>query len=52
MSPVTAFDADAAHLATAVAAGADRFLTGNCEDFPKAITDIDIAYAEDLPPVP
>src|SRR3954452_749337 len=36
--------ADAVHLATAVAAGADRFLTNNRSDFPKSITEIDIAY--------
>jgi predicted nucleic acid-binding protein len=41
--------ADAAHLATAVAAGADRFLTNNQADFPKSISEIDITYPEDLP---
>lgn len=35
-----------------IAAGGDRFLTGNRKDFPKAVTDIDIAYPEDLPSVP
>jgi predicted nucleic acid-binding protein len=40
--------ADAAHLATAVAAGADRFLTNNRKDFPQTITEIDIVYPEDL----
>lgn len=40
--------ADAAHLATAVDAGADRFLTNNRKDFPKTITEIDIVYPEDL----
>ncbi len=41
--------ADAVHLATAVAAGADRFLTNNQSDFPKTITEIEISYPEDLP---
>jgi len=41
--------ADAVHLATAVAAGADRFLTNNRTDFPKSITEIDITYPEELP---
>jgi predicted nucleic acid-binding protein len=40
---------DAAHLATAVAAGADRFLTNNRKDFPRAIAEIDIVYPDDLP---
>lgn len=41
--------ADAAHLATAVAAGADRFLTNNRKDFSPAISEIDIIYPDDLP---
>ncbi|WP_435748348.1 type II toxin-antitoxin system VapC family toxin [Microbacterium sp. PMB16] len=41
--------ADAAHLATAVAAGADRFLTNNRRDFPKTIAEIDIVYPDELP---
>lgn len=41
--------ADAAHLATAVAAGADRFVTNNRNDFPRTITEIDIVYPDDLP---
>lgn len=41
--------ADAAHLATAVGAGADRFLTNNRSDFPKTIAEIDIVYPDDLP---
>lgn len=41
--------ADAAHLATAITAGADRFLTNNRRDFPKSITEIEISYPEDLP---
>lgn len=43
--------ADAAHLAAAVAAGADRFLTNNRKDFPSTITEIDVVYPEDLPPM-
>lgn len=42
--------ADAAHLATAVAAGADRFLTNNRKDFPATITEVDVVYPEALPP--
>lgn len=41
--------ADATHLATAVAAGADRFLTNNRKDFPQTITEIDIVYPDELP---
>lgn len=40
--------ADAAHLATAIAAGADRFLTNNRRDFPPAISEIEIAYPAGL----
>lgn len=40
---------DAVHLATAVLAGADRFITNNARDFPKTITEIDITYPTDLP---
>lgn len=40
--------ADAVHLATAVAAGADRFLTNNHKDFPRSITEIDVTYPSDL----
>src|SRR4051812_23674986 len=32
--------ADAVHLATAVNAGADRFITNNSKDFPKTITEV------------
>ena len=42
--------ADAVHLATAVAAGADRFVTNNMADFPKSITEVEIIYPGDLPP--
>ncbi|CAN5242591.1 hypothetical protein BH23ACT9_BH23ACT9_10250 [soil metagenome] len=40
---------DAVHLATAVGAGADRFVTNNQSDFAKTITEIDITYPQDLP---
>lgn len=40
---------DAVHLATAVASGADRFLTNNAKDFPRSISEIDITYPADLP---
>lgn len=40
--------ADAIHLATAVNAGADRFITNNARDFPRKITEIDIVYPSDL----
>lgn len=40
--------ADAVHLATAVAAGAQRFVTNNRKDFPKTIAEIDIVYPDDL----
>lgn len=41
--------ADAVHLATAVAAGADRFITNNARDFATSITEIDITYPDELP---
>lgn len=41
--------ADAIHLASAVRAGADRFITNNRRDFPKSIAEIDIVYPADLP---
>lgn len=40
--------ADAVHLATAVVAGADRFITGNRKDFPQTIDVVEIAYPEEL----
>ena len=40
--------ADATHLATAVSAGADRFVTNNQRDFPRDITEVDITYPADL----
>ncbi|MGF1596023.1 MAG: FAD-dependent oxidoreductase [Acidimicrobiales bacterium] len=41
--------ADAVHLATAVAAGADRFVTNNSSDFTSAITEIAITYPANSP---
>lgn len=41
--------ADAAHLATAVAVGADRFLTNNQRDFPATIAEIQVVHPLDLP---
>jgi predicted nucleic acid-binding protein len=43
--------ADATHLATAVALGADRFITNNQRDFPRSITEVQITYPADLPDV-
>lgn len=40
--------ADAAHLATAVSAGADRFITNNRRDLPATIEEIQVTYPEDL----
>ncbi len=40
--------ADAAHLATAIAAGADRFLTNNRRDFPQSVVEIAITYPDEL----
>jgi hypothetical protein len=40
---------DAVHLATAVAVGADRFITNNTRDFPTSIAEIDVTYPVDLP---
>lgn len=41
--------ADAVHLATGIAMGAQRFITNNSRDFPQTITEIDITYPADLP---
>lgn len=41
--------ADAVHLATAVAVGADRFITNNSSDFSKTIAEIEVTYPSDLP---
>lgn len=39
---------DATHLATAISAGADRFITNNRSDFTDEITEIDISYPDQL----
>ncbi len=39
---------DAAHLATAVLAGADRFITNNRRDFPTTIAEIAVTYPDEL----
>ncbi len=41
--------ADAVHLATAVAAGADRFITNNSSDFAKTVSEIEITCPSELP---
>jgi len=41
--------ADATHLATAVMAGAERFVTNNRRDFPVTIEEIQVVYPDDLP---
>jgi predicted nucleic acid-binding protein len=43
---------DAVHLATAVHAGADRFITNNRRDFPQTMREIDIVYPSELPDPP
>ena len=40
---------DAVHLATAVLAGADRFITNNRRNFTKHIAEIDVTYPDELP---
>jgi len=40
--------ADAIHLATALQAGADRFITNNRGDFPKTITEVTITYPDEV----
>jgi predicted nucleic acid-binding protein len=40
--------ADAAHLATAIVAGADRFITNNTRDFTKAIAEVEVIYPAEL----
>ena len=44
--------ADAVHLATAVNAGAERFITNNAKDFGRDIREIDVTYPDDLPDRP
>ncbi len=44
--------ADAVHLATAVAVGADRFITNNTSDFDASIVEIDVVAPADLPEPP
>ena len=41
--------AEAFHLATAVLAGADRFLTNNRKDFGPSITEIEVVHPDALP---
>jgi predicted nucleic acid-binding protein len=41
--------ADATHLATAVALGADRFITNNRKDFPADMTEVSVTYPAELP---
>ena len=40
--------ADAVHLATAVSAGADRFITNNRRDFSQSVEEIAVTYPTDL----
>ncbi len=40
--------ADAIHLATAVQAGADRFITNNRRDFRATIAEVDVVYPDQL----
>jgi predicted nucleic acid-binding protein len=42
--------ADAVHLATAVHAGAERFITNNRKDFVKAIAEVEVVYPDALEP--
>ena len=41
--------ADAIHLATAVVAGADRFLTDKPSGVPKTVTELRVVYPQELP---
>lgn len=41
--------ADAVHLATAVGAGAERFVTNNRRDFPQTIPEVLVSYPDELP---
>jgi len=40
--------ADAVHLATALIAGADRFITNNRRDFARSIKEVDVVYPDQL----
>jgi predicted nucleic acid-binding protein len=40
---------DAVHLASAVGAGAERFLTNNRRDFPTTIAEVAVTYPDELP---
>lgn len=40
--------ADAAHLATAVVAGAERFITNNRRDFQPSISEIEVVYPNQI----
>jgi len=40
--------ADAVHLATAIAAGADRFITNNSRDFSKEISEVEVTFPDEL----
>lgn len=40
---------DATHLATAVMAGADRFVANNRKDFPTSIAEISVVHPSDWP---
>lgn len=40
--------ADSVHLATAVEAGADAFLTNNTRDFPRTISEVEVVYPAKL----
>jgi predicted nucleic acid-binding protein len=44
--------ADAVHLATAVAAGAERFITNNARGFPLEIAELAVTYPQSLGPQP
>ena len=39
----------AMHLATAIAGGADRFVTHDRRDFPASIIEVAVTHPEDLP---
>jgi predicted nucleic acid-binding protein len=41
--------AHATHLATAVVAGADKFITNNRRDFPTSIREVEVVYPDALP---